>query len=120
MAVGKISKRSVDATRPASKDSYLWDTAIKGFAVKVTPRGTKTYLFEYKDAARKTRRVTIGRHGVITAEQARDCAKGHAAKVELGGDPAADKSDRRAALTVQELADQWATASPGWHRRRAR
>ena len=92
MAIGKINKRTVDATNPATKDTYVWDLAIKGFALKVTPPGTKTYLFEYKDRSRKTRRVTIGRHGVITAEQARDRAKTIAADVELGGDPAAERS----------------------------
>ncbi len=107
MATGKISKRSADALSPAAKDAYLWDSMVKGFALKVTPRGTKTYFFEYKDRHRKTRRVTIGHHGVITAEQARDKAKVLAAEVELGGDPAAERSDQKAAPTVSTLAKQW-------------
>jgi integrase len=107
MATGKISKRTADALTPAPKDAYLWDGMVKGFALKVTPRGTKTYLFEYKDDHRKTRRVTIGHHGVITAEQARDKAKALAAEVELGGNPAAERSDRKSAATVSSLAEQW-------------
>jgi integrase len=107
MATGKISKRTVDAAKPDAKDTYVWDVAIKGFALKVTPPGTKTYLFEYKDRSRKTRRVTIGHHGVITAEQARERAKALAAEVELGGNPAADRTGHRAALRVSELADRW-------------
>jgi integrase len=107
MATGKISKRTVDALAPGPKDAYLWDIAIKGFAVKITPRGTRTYLFEYKDRSRRTRRVTIGHHGVITADQAREKAKALAAEVELGGDPAADRTDHRVAPTVSVLADQW-------------
>jgi len=107
MATGKINKRAVDALSPSSKDAYVWDSLIKGFALKVTPPGTKTYLFEYKDRSRRTRRVTIGRHGIITAEQARDEAKALAAEVELGGDPAADRSDRKSAPTVSALAEQW-------------
>ena len=74
VATGKITKRSADTLRPTNKDCYLWDSAIKGFALKVTPRGTKTYLYEYKDNSRKTRRVTIGHHGTITADQARNRA----------------------------------------------
>jgi integrase len=107
MATGKVSKRSVDAFGPGDKDAYLWDAVIKGFALKVTPPGTKTYLFEYKDRSRKTRRVTIGRHGVITADQAREKAGTLAAEVSLGGDPASAKTKHRAASTVSELADQW-------------
>ena len=75
MATGKINKRAVDARGPGVKDTYIWDATVKGFALKVTPRGTKTYLFEYKDSSRKTRRVTIGHHGVLTADQARERAK---------------------------------------------
>jgi len=55
MTTAKINKRAVDAQKPASKDQYLWDSLTKGFALKTTPRGTKTYLFEYKDKSRKTR-----------------------------------------------------------------
>ena len=107
MATGKINKRAVDALGPGVKDTYIWDATVKGFALKVTPRGTKTYLFEYKDSSRKTRRVTIGHHGVLTADQARERAKTLAAEVELGGDPASDRTKHRAALTVSQLADSW-------------
>jgi integrase len=107
MATGKINKRAVDALSPGVKDAYIWDATVKGFALKVTPRGTKTYLFEYKDRSRKTRRVTIGHHGVLTADQARERAKTLAAEVELGGDPASDHTKHRAALTVAQLADEW-------------
>jgi hypothetical protein len=107
MATGKINKRAVDALGPGVKDAYIWDATVKGFALKVTPRGTKTYLFEYKDRFRKTRRVTIGHHGVLTADQARERAKTLAAEVELGGDPASDRTKHRAALTVSQLADNW-------------
>jgi integrase len=107
MATGKINKRSIDALSPGDKDAYLWDSTVKGFALKVTPRGTKTYLFEYKNRSRTTRRKTIGRHGVLTADQARERAKMLAAEVELGGDPASDHTKHRAALTVAQLADEW-------------
>jgi integrase len=107
MATGKINKSTADKLSPGLKDAYVWDTAIKGFSLKITPPGTKTYLFEYKDRSRKTRRVTIGHHGVITAEQARERAKTLAAEVELGGDPASDKASHRTALRVSELADRW-------------
>ena len=107
MATGKINKRAVDALGPGVKDTYIWDATVKGFALKVTPRGTKTYLFEYKDSSRKTRRVTIGHHGVLTADQARERAKTLAAEVELGGDTASHRTKRRAALTVSQLADSW-------------
>ena len=117
MATGKINKRAVDALGPGVKDTYIWDATVKGFALKVTPRGTKTYLFEYKDSSRKTRRVTIGHHGVLTADQARERAKTLAAEVELGGDPASDRTKHRAALTVSQLAESWLSDHVGARRK---
>jgi hypothetical protein len=44
MATVRITKRTVDAARPKSADSYLWDGELSGFGLKVTSAGTKTYL----------------------------------------------------------------------------
>ncbi|MEE9590827.1 MAG: Arm DNA-binding domain-containing protein [Hyphomicrobiaceae bacterium] len=64
MPTARISKRTVDATTPQDRDTYLWDSELKGFGVKVTPAGHKVYLVQYRLRGRKsrTRRVTIGRH----------------------------------------------------------
>ena len=44
---GRISKRSVEAVRPApGRDVLLFDTEIRGFVVKVTPAGARIYLLQ--------------------------------------------------------------------------
>ncbi len=65
MATGRISKRSADALKPGERNKLLWDTALPGFGLKVTPAGGRTYLVQYRVGGRKgrTRRVTIGKHG---------------------------------------------------------
>ena len=35
MATGNISKRTVEAVEPNERDSYLWDSQLAGFGVKV-------------------------------------------------------------------------------------
>ena len=68
---GKLTKRSVEAMRPAARDVFLWDTEIRGFGCKITPKGGRIYLLQYGRNGRDYR-VTIGRHGIeMTAEQAR-------------------------------------------------
>jgi len=68
---GKLTKRSVEALKPDARDSFLWDTEIRGFGCKVTPKGGRIYLLQYGRNGRDYR-VTIGRHGVdVTTEQAR-------------------------------------------------
>ena len=67
MATGKITKRSVEGLTIAErKEVYLWDSDLKGFGVKITPKGKRVYLIQYKTRLGKTRtrRVTIGQHGV--------------------------------------------------------
>ena len=68
MSTAHITKRAVDEAQPNSKDTFLWDDELSGFALKVTPAGRKVYLVQYRLGGRKgrTRRVTIGQHGELT------------------------------------------------------
>lgn len=97
MATGTINKTSVDGTHPGETDKMLWDDKIKGFGLKVTPSGAKTYLFQYRIGGRgaKTRRFTIGKHGALTAEKARREADRLHILVRQGIDPQAEKQDRQ-------------------------
>jgi hypothetical protein len=92
--MSRISKRLVDNASPGEKDSFLWDSDLSGFGVKITPAGRKVYIIQYRLGGRqgKTRRYTIGRHGTITAEQARNEAKRLLGEVSAGRDPAEEKS----------------------------
>ncbi len=107
MATGRISKRSVDALKLGEGDVYLWDSELPGFGLKMTPTGGRTYLVQYRVGGRKgrTRRVTIGKHGPLTPEQARQEAKRILGEVAAGQDPAEDRTRDRQAITVAELCD---------------
>lgn len=39
-----LSKRTVDAIRPAERDIVVWDDALSGFGVRVKPSGVCTYI----------------------------------------------------------------------------
>lgn len=95
MAKGRINKSSVDATHPAAKEVMLWDDKVSGFGLKVTPTGSKTYLFQYRIGGRagKTRRVTIGKHGSLTPDAARKDAERLARLLSQGIDPQQQKQD---------------------------
>ncbi len=107
MATGRISKRSVDALKPGERNKLLWDSDLPGFGLKVTPAGGRTYLVQFRLGGRKgrTRRVTIGKHGPLTPEQARQEAKRILGEVAAGQDPAEDRTRARQAITVAELCD---------------
>ena len=89
-----ISKRTVDAAQPGERDLFLWDQALAGFGLKVTPAGARIYIAQYRAGGRgsPTKRITIGRHGSPwTPDQARRKAKAILGAVADGEDPAAEK-----------------------------
>ena len=80
-----ISKRTVEALS-AEKDMVCWDSELPGFGVRVYPSGSKVYIAQTR-ARGESRRVTVGRHGVITADQARQRAALIISRVKAGEDP---------------------------------
>lgn len=104
----RIAKRVVDAAKPQAERYTVWDSDLKGFGLRVSPQGTKTYIVRYRAGGGRTgtlRQLVIGRHGVITADEARDEARKLLASVTKGADPQADRAKVRADITVSELCD---------------
>lgn len=97
MASGNVTKSSVDALQPGERDAFLWDKKLSGFGVKITPKGNRVYLYQYRLGGRgsKVRRYTIGKHGAITADAARKEAQRLSLLVAQGEDPQGDKVQRQ-------------------------
>ncbi len=96
-----ISKRTVDALSVEDRDAVFWDDRIPGFGVRVYPSGSKVYVVQTRHKG-KSRRVTLGRHGVITADQARKKAAETINRIKSGEDPV-----DRGSVTVAELAARY-------------
>jgi len=105
----KLTKRIVDIQKPKDKTYFLWDADLAGFGVKILPSGKKTYLIQYRMGGRsqRTRRMTIGAHGILTTEQARGQAKVLLGQVAIGTDPATEKDEEKSAITVERLLEQF-------------
>ena len=102
----RLTKRSVEGFSVEAKDYLVWDRDVRGFGVRIYPSGKKTYLVQYR-AGRRTRRVTIGQHGVLTTDEARREAKQLLASVARGDDPSAQRQAKRHAPTVAGLCDRF-------------
>lgn len=104
LAKGKICKTLVDQLVPCPKDQFIWDTALPGFGIKITPKGCKTYVVQYRSRARRcqSQRLTIGRHGVVTTEEARRAARQFLAKAAMGENPAEDRRSLRRSPTLED------------------
>ncbi|WBL32758.1 tyrosine-type recombinase/integrase [Sinirhodobacter sp. HNIBRBA609] len=102
----RLTKRSVEGLEIEAADYLVWDRDVRGFGVRVYPSGKKTYLVQYR-AGRRTRRVTIGQHGVLTTDEARGEARQLLASVARGEDPSAQRQAKRHAPTVAGLCDRF-------------
>ena len=101
----KLTKRTVDAAKPGARDTFLWDTELKGFGLKITPAGKKVNMLHYRMGGRgaPTTRYPIGEHGVWTPDAARDRADKLLKLVDVGTDPAAlDRETREADFRKQQ------------------
>ncbi len=110
----KITKRTVDsAPLPAKGYTLHWDDEIRGFGLRVMCTGAKSFILQ-KRIHGKDHRITLGRYGAVTVEQARKDAKIKAGLIASGGDPVADK--KRAGLatkTLTEVLADYLTARKG-------
>jgi len=99
----KLTKTIVDRTPiPAAGQAFVRDTQLKGFGLRITPSGAKSFIVE-KRIAGKVRRMTIGRFGELTVEQARREATKLLGQVATGVDPVAEKQTAKvAAVTLGE------------------
>lgn len=100
-----LTKRVVDAARPAATDFQLWDTKVRGLGLRVYPSGAKSFILQYRNAARRTRKTVLGRYGTLTVDRARDRAIKLLGTILDGSDPSQDKREHRQAFTVGQLAD---------------
>lgn len=101
--MAKLTKSKIEALAIKDRDYFVWDDGLPGFGVRVFPSGRKKFVLQYR-SERTSRRMTLGQFGAISVDQARKLALNALTKISDGGDPLAERTERRDALIVKELA----------------
>ena len=103
----KITKRIVDVLPESPPDEvFIWDTEIRGFGIRVMPSGVASFIVKYRNAEGRQRKLTIGRAGTMTPDQARQIAREKLVEAGKGQDPSAQRRQLLKSITVSELSDR--------------
>jgi len=102
--LAKLTKSVVDATTTHDKE-FLWDDEVKGFGIRFLASGRRIWVYRYRDDSNRWRQLKIGEVGVLSLSLAREQARSAAAKVQMGGNPAAERDAKRRAISVRQLSE---------------
>lgn len=102
----KLTKTVVERLgAPAQGYTLHWDGELRGFGVRVTAHGVKTFILQRRVNG-KDRRITIGRLGPLTAVEARREATKLLGAIATGRDPVAER--KQAAIEAVTLGEAFA------------
>jgi integrase len=68
----RLSDTTIRNLKPGPRQMFYRDETVRGFGIRVSPKGTKTFVLMHGADRRLT---TIGRYGIITLQEARLAAK---------------------------------------------
>jgi integrase len=112
------------------KDRLVFDTVAPGLGVRVTAKGTRTFVAQWMDPATKRKvREPLGVWGNLSIARAREAAKVRLGEVAKGINPRAERlrlkaQDERTraetALSFEVLVDEWAELHLARRRQRYR
>jgi integrase len=112
MASQSITIRAIESAKSCpGRDVYIWDSGLRGFGLRVTPKGVKSYVLQYRVSGGPARRTTIGIHGSPwTTHTARKEAESLLMLVRQGIDPveeAREKKRKEKVLNFSAYCDQF-------------
>jgi integrase len=113
----KITKTAVEhAAPPHSGQKFIRDDELRGFALRITARGAKSFVWEGRIKARM-RRFTIGAFPALTVLAARQRALSVKAAAAAGNDPSQERRNDRRELTFATLAARYIAEHAKPHKR---
>ena len=93
--------KTLPKTLAGQKRTFLWDDVVGKFGAYRTSSGQVVFVYQFRmHASQPTERLTIGKLGALTPDQARSLAATAALKVAAGINPI---EHRRAALQKQQM-----------------
>ncbi|MDB4975864.1 MAG: integrase family protein [Myxococcaceae bacterium] len=102
MPTAKLTTQLIDGTAPQRKRFFIWDTEVRGLALRVAPTGRKVFQLYYRATNGEQRSPVVGTYGAITLLQARGIAQSMLGEARAGGDPSCERKAARKSPTVSD------------------
>lgn len=83
----KFTKKFIDDLKVTGKDYFLWDTELPGFGIKVSSAGRKTFVLQYRDSNKNTKRISLGVYPALHPQVAKEKALVTWSDIHKGIDP---------------------------------
>jgi integrase len=88
-------------------EALFWDPTCRGFGLRALSSGRRTWIYQYRDEHKRTRRVALGDVSAVALDAARQAARQHAASVTKGANPSAERKTKRAAASVLSIVEAY-------------
>jgi integrase len=115
--MAKLTKRVVDGAEAGASAAILWDDEVKGFGLRVSPGGSKSYVLNYRAGRGRNapqHRITIGKHdSPWTPDLARREALRLLGTIAAGDDPAAARKAEARTITLAALCELYSAEGAG-------
>jgi hypothetical protein len=88
-------------------EKLFWDASCAGFGLRALKSGHRSWIYQYRDEHRRTRRIVLGDASVVSLDAARKAAHRHAARIAQGANPSVERKAKRSALSLLDVVDAY-------------
>ena len=107
MPTTRLNASTVTGLKPRDASYITYDAVARGFGVRTTPAGAKSYVLTYRLRDGRQRRMTIGRADQMLVIDARREAQALLLRIGQGDDPLGEVEIERGAPTMALLWDRY-------------
>ena len=109
-----LTARLARESKPAEKDTILFDKALPGFGLRIHPSGRKVWIVQAR-IERRSRRIVIARHGEMELAEARRRSRVMLGRIRAGENPADEIRRDKQTRTLREFAGEYLRrCEPHW------